>query len=68
MAYSVKEIIDQIQSLLNTNFDVKCNKNIRYNETNKTLADIKKANDLLKWQPKFSLKDGLKKYIDSLKM
>jgi len=62
-SYSVKEIIDLIQKIANTNKDVVSNDNVRKNEIPDVIADISFAKEKLNWSPKFNLEDGLKKLV-----
>ena len=61
--YQVDDIVDHVLKLA----DVKCNviyrNNERKNEIVETLADISKAKDGLKWVPKTTLEEGLKKIL-----
>jgi len=66
-SYSVKEIIDLIQKIANTNKPVISNDNIRKNEIPDVIADISFAKEILNWSPKFSFEDGLKKLIEYYK-
>ena len=60
-SYSVKEIIDFIQNIYGTSFDIKEKKIIRKNEILNTIADINLAKKELGWFPIYDLKEGLKK-------
>jgi nucleoside-diphosphate-sugar epimerase len=66
-SYSVKEIIDLIQKIANTNKPVISNDNIRKNEIPDVIADISFAKEKLNWNPKFSFEDGLKKLVEYYK-
>ena len=60
-SYSVKEVIDFIQNIYGTSFNIKEKKLIRKNETLNTIADINLAKKELEWFPIYDLKEGLKK-------
>ncbi len=60
-SYSVKEIIDFIQNIYGTSFDIKEKEIIRKNEILNTIADINLAKKELGWFPIYDLKEGLKK-------
>ena len=60
-SYSVKEIIDIIQSIYGTSLDIREKKIIRKNEILNTLADINLAKKELGWAPIYSIEEGLKK-------
>ena len=60
-SYSVKEVIDFIQNIYGTSFNIKEKKLIRKNEILNTIADINLAKKELEWFPIYELKEGLKK-------
>ena len=60
-SYSVKEVIDFIQNIYGTSFNIKEKKLIRKNEILNTVADINLAKKELEWFPIYDLKEGLKK-------
>ena len=60
-SYSVKEVIDFIQNIYGTSFNIKEKKLIRKNEILNTIADINLAKKELGWLPIYDLKEGLKK-------
>ena len=60
-SYSVKEVIDFIQNIYGTSFNIKEKKLIRRNEILNTIADINLAKKELEWFPIYDLKEGLKK-------
>jgi nucleoside-diphosphate-sugar epimerase len=66
-SYSVKEIIDRVQKIANTNKTVISNDNVRKNEIPDVIADISVAKEKLNWSPKFNLEDGLKKLVEYYK-
>jgi len=66
-SYSVKEIIDLIQKIANTNKAVVSNDNVRKNEIPDVIADISFAKEKLNWSPKFNLAEGLKKLVEYYK-
>lgn len=62
-SYSVKEIIDAVLDILNTNLKIESQNLRRENEVMDCVADIKKLKEKLNWFPNYSLKNGLKDYI-----
>ncbi len=66
-SYSVKEIIDKVQKIANTNKTVISNDNVRKNEIPDVIADISFVKEKLNWSPKFNLEDGLKKLVEYYK-
>ena len=60
-SYSVKEVIDFIQNIYGTSFNIKEKKLIRKNEILNTIADINLAKKELEWFPIYERKEGLKK-------
>lgn len=66
-AYSVKEVIEYVQSILKIDKPVICKKFIRKNEINNVVADIGLIEKEWNWVPKFTLENGLKKYLEELK-
>ena len=64
VSYSVSEIINEIQNIIGTNYAVICQNNKRQDEIMDTIADISKAKNILKWEPKITLKEGLKNVIE----
>lgn len=63
-SFSVKEIIDTIQDIAKTNKKIITKNQLRKNEIPDVVADISSAKEKLKWYPKYSLKKGLRKYIE----
>ncbi len=63
--YSVKEIIEIIQKLSNSHFQVHCTNELRKNEIFETRADISKAKKTLNWQPSWSIEKGILATIES---
>ena len=59
-SYSVKDITKKIASFYSADIKIKNKKLIRKNEIEDVKINILKAQKLLKWQPKFSINDGLK--------
>jgi len=60
---SVKEVIDTIQDVLHTNKLVETEEAARINELSDVVADISKAQNVLKWQPKHSFRQGVAKIV-----
>ena len=65
ISYSVKELIDIIQRCAGTDLPVFSESARRKNEIMDTVADISHAKEVLKWQPVWSLEDGIKRMIDN---
>ena len=61
---SVKEIIDIIQKITNSNLEVISKESKRTNEINDVISDISKAKNKLGWHPKFSFEDGIKNILE----
>jgi nucleoside-diphosphate-sugar epimerase len=66
-SYSVKEIIDIVQSIAKTNKQVLSRNTVRKNEVIDIYADISKARQELGFSPLFSLEAGIRKMIEYLK-
>ena len=60
--YSVREIISLLEELLSIKLKVKWGRPSK--DITLSYADISRAEKILKWQPKFSLKQGLEKTIN----
>lgn len=65
ISYSVKEIVNQISSLLSKSIEVQFTEEKRINEIKDTVANIEKAQKLLSWKPSFTFSEGI---IDYFKM
>jgi GDP-4-dehydro-6-deoxy-D-mannose reductase len=63
-SYSVKEVIDIIQNLLNTDASVESENERRKNEIMDTIADISMANKTLNWSPKISFIEGIQNILN----
>ncbi len=63
-SYSVKEVIDIIQNLLNTDASVESENERRKNEIMDTIADISLANKTLNWSPKISFIEGIQNILN----
>jgi len=63
VSYSVKEIIDLVRSLFNSEIEYHCKNEIRQNEVMDTIADIRKIKSELNWEPKIDIIEGLKMMI-----
>lgn len=63
-SYSVKEVIDIIQKLLNTDASVESENERRKNEIMDTIADISMANKILNWSPKISFIEGIQNILN----
>jgi nucleoside-diphosphate-sugar epimerase len=64
---SVKEIIDIIQKIAETNKEIISEKQERKNEIMNVVADISKAKNDLAWTPKYNFEDGIKEILKDLK-
>ena len=64
-SHSVEELINTIQDIKNTKCLVKSSGNRRKDEIMDTVADIKMAKELLNWEPRYSLQDGLTEIINN---
>lgn len=62
-SFSVRETVEIIRRLLNSNINTKFTHNKRPAEISDTVADITRAKELLGWQPKISFEEGLKMLI-----
>ena len=62
-SYSVKEIIEIVRGFFNSDIEYICTHEIRENEVLDTVADISKVKNELHWQPKISIREGLKKML-----
>ena len=60
-SYSVKEIVDIVQSIYGTSLDIREKKISRKNEIFNTLADINLAKKELGWAPVYGIREGLNK-------
>ncbi|MDA9437538.1 hypothetical protein XH98_00100 [Bradyrhizobium sp. CCBAU 51745] len=59
-SYSVAEVIDMAQSIAGTQLAIRCDDDIRQNEIADVRADITRARAQLGWEPRNSLRMGLK--------
>ncbi len=60
-SYSVRQIIETIQTIAGTNLSLESGGGTRKHEISDVRADITAAYELLNWKPKFNLADGIKK-------
>lgn len=60
---SVLEIVNQVQQLTGKKFSIKNSDNPRQGEAPKLIASIKKAEKILNWQPKKTIKDSVNSLI-----
>jgi len=63
VSYSVKEIVNLVRGLFDTEIEYICTHEIRPNDVMDTIADISKIKKELHWEPSISILDGLKKMI-----
>jgi nucleoside-diphosphate-sugar epimerase len=66
-SYSVKEVIEETLSILNSKKAYASRGIFRKNEVADVVADISKIKKELKWTPKYSLRDGLTDMINKIK-
>lgn len=62
-SYSVKHIVQTVQSLSKNNVSYSCLNEYRPNEVLDTVADISKIKRILRWEPTITFEDGLKLLI-----
>ena len=65
--YSVKEIVEMIINLIGTGKPKYGSRNYRRGQSMKLYPSIGLAKEILNWEPKFSLEEGLKEFINLLK-
>ncbi len=63
ISYSVKEIVEIVQSFFNSDIEYICTHELRQNEVLDTVADISKIKNELNWKPEISLKEGLHRML-----
>lgn len=63
VSYSVKEIVDMVRGLFDTEIEYICTHEIRPNDVLDTIADISKIQAELQWKPSISILEGLKKIV-----
>ncbi len=63
LSYSVKEIVDMVRGLFDTEIEYICTHEIRPNDVLDTIADISKIQTELQWKPSISILEGLKKIV-----
>jgi nucleoside-diphosphate-sugar epimerase len=64
---SIKDVVNKIQNIVNSGSPQFGNTAYRAGENMELYADIKKAKELLNWQPQISLEEGLKNTIESIR-
>jgi nucleoside-diphosphate-sugar epimerase len=64
-SYAVKEVIDVIQAVLQTNIEIYSSNERRTGEVMDTQADISKAKKLLGWSPTWTLEQGIAKMMEA---
>ena len=64
---SVRNVVETIVKIIGTGKPLFGSKSIRDGESLSLYSNIKFAKDVLCWEPKYSLEDGLKEYIKFLK-
>lgn len=63
LSYSVKEIVDMVRGLFDTEIEYICTHEIRPNDVMDTIADISKIQTELPWKPSISILEGLTKMV-----
>ena len=63
LSYSVKEIVDMLRGLFDTEIEYICTHEIRPNDVLDTIADISKIQNELHWKPSISILEGLTKMV-----
>ena len=63
VSYSVKEIVDMVRGLFDTEIEYICTHEIRPNDVMDTIADISKIQNELHWKPSISILEGLTKMV-----
>jgi len=63
ISYSVKDIIDIVREFFDSEIEYICSHEVRANEVLDTIADITKIKRELNWEPKISIKEGLRKML-----
>ena len=63
LSYSVKEIVDMVRGLFDTEIEYICTHEIRPNDVLDTIADISKIQNELHWKPSISILEGLTKMV-----
>lgn len=64
---SVEEVIALIQRIAGTHKPVECKNEARKNELNDVVADISHAKEILGWQPRHTLEQGLTEMINGIR-
>ena len=65
ISLSVQEVIDIVQNVAGTKKKIVCENIIRTNELMDVIADISKAERVLRWQPEHSFRAGIEKIVTS---
>ena len=63
VSYSVKEVAEILVRQAGKNVPIEFSEEHRQNEVLDTVADISKAQNILKWVPKYSVEEGIKSII-----
>ena len=63
ISYSVKEIVEIVQSLFNREIDYLCTNEYRPNDVMDTVADTTKIKRELEWSPAITIIEGIKKML-----
>jgi nucleoside-diphosphate-sugar epimerase len=64
-SHSVKDVIEVVQKIMNTNKPVDCSNNVRINEIKDVVADTTHIYEVLGWQPKVSFEEGIAQIIQA---
>lgn len=65
-SYSINELVNILKTIINKEITISDKKIRRVNEIMNTIADISKAKNLLNWEPKISMSEGLAKVINNI--
>ena len=65
-SYSINELVNILKTIKNKEITISDKKIRRVNEIMNTIADISKAKNLLNWEPKISMSEGLAKVINNI--
>ena len=64
VSLSVREVVDAIQKVAQTNKNVFSEKNVRSNELMNVVADISKAHKELNWRPQYTFREGIERIFN----
>ncbi|WP_435091245.1 NAD-dependent epimerase/dehydratase family protein [Candidatus Pelagibacter bacterium nBUS_30] len=61
---NLMDLVNLIQKNYNKKFKISYTKNIPIGDIKKTFSNTRKAKNLIKWNPKITLEEGIKKFVD----